>query len=158
VIVQKAPLILDRETLAAANICPDTGLATDYLNHFNEVAMLIQMLPDMPEASQEILDWRPRDYVSHFTVTGFRAKELAAAAYAAADSHLLMRFEEACAHAEAGIAEVQMRIDADEDPDSFAFSAASDIFDRIARIGAVILGEETATVADEQAAIDALFD
>jgi len=30
-----------RESLVAANINPATGLATDYLNHFNEITMLI---------------------------------------------------------------------------------------------------------------------
>jgi hypothetical protein len=152
-----AVLSLDAASLAAANICPETGLATDYLNHFNEVAMLIQMLADMPEASQDILAWAPRDYVSHFQVTGFRAKELAAA-YAAADPSVLVRFEEACALAESAIADVQARIEADEDPDRFAFSAAADIFDRIARIGAVILGETSSAAGDDQAMVDALFD
>ncbi|TMJ23687.1 MAG: hypothetical protein E6G93_02785 [Alphaproteobacteria bacterium] len=35
--------------LLAANINPRTGLATDYLNHFNEAIMLLEMIPDMPE-------------------------------------------------------------------------------------------------------------
>ena len=30
--------------LADANINPVTGLATDYLNHFNEAIMLLEML------------------------------------------------------------------------------------------------------------------
>ena len=34
--------------LRAANINPRTGLATDYLNHFNEAIMLLEMIPDMP--------------------------------------------------------------------------------------------------------------
>ncbi|MDP3655070.1 MAG: hypothetical protein Q8R67_25705, partial [Rhodoferax sp.] len=33
--------------LRAANINPRTGLATDYLNHFNEAIMLLEMVPDM---------------------------------------------------------------------------------------------------------------
>jgi len=30
--------------LLAANINPRTGLATDYLNHFNEAIMLLEMI------------------------------------------------------------------------------------------------------------------
>jgi len=46
----------DPERLRAANINPATGLATDYLNHYNEVAMLIATLADMPEMSDLILE------------------------------------------------------------------------------------------------------
>ncbi len=31
------------------NINEQTLLATDYLNHFNEIAMMLEMIPDMPE-------------------------------------------------------------------------------------------------------------
>ena len=46
--------------LRAANINPRTGLATDYLNHFNEAIMLLEMIPDMPECAEEFLAWHPR--------------------------------------------------------------------------------------------------
>jgi hypothetical protein len=35
--------------LVGANINPTTWLATDYLNHFNEAIMLLEMLPCAPE-------------------------------------------------------------------------------------------------------------
>ena len=41
--------------LRAANINPHTGLATDYLNHFNEAVMLLEMVPDMPECAEDFL-------------------------------------------------------------------------------------------------------
>ena len=28
---------------------PVTGLATDYLNHYNEIVMLLDLVPSMPE-------------------------------------------------------------------------------------------------------------
>lgn len=40
------------ERLRVANINPRTGLATDYLNHFNEAVMLLEMVPDMPECAK----------------------------------------------------------------------------------------------------------
>src|SRR5713226_3249565 len=43
--------------LRAANINPRTGLATDYLNHFNEAIMLLEMVPDMPECAEDFLTW-----------------------------------------------------------------------------------------------------
>jgi hypothetical protein len=50
--------------LRAANINPRTGLATDYLNHFNEAIMLLEMIPDMPECAEDFLLWYPLSYPS----------------------------------------------------------------------------------------------
>jgi hypothetical protein len=36
-----------------ANINDQPLLATDYLNHFNEIVMILDMLPDMPELIDE---------------------------------------------------------------------------------------------------------
>ena len=52
--------------LRAANINPRTGLATDYLNHFNEAIMLLEMVPDMPECAEDFLSWQPLSYAEHF--------------------------------------------------------------------------------------------
>ncbi len=79
------------ERLRAANINPHTGLATDYLNHFNEAIMLLEMIPDMPECAEDFLTWRPLSYREHFTASKFKARELAIEAYDAAD--LLIRAE-----------------------------------------------------------------
>ena len=71
--------------LLAANINPRTGLATDYLNHFNEAIMLLEMIPDMPECAEEFLGWQPLSYREHFTASHFKARELAIEAYDSAD-------------------------------------------------------------------------
>ena len=42
--------------LKAANINPRTGLATDYLNHFNEAIMLLEMIPDIPESAEDFMN------------------------------------------------------------------------------------------------------
>ncbi len=70
-----------RAMAAAANIDERTLLATDYLNHFNEVVMLIGMVPDMPECLDDVMNWRPKSYPEHFRDTNFSAKELAIEAY-----------------------------------------------------------------------------
>ena len=73
------------ERLRAANINPRTGLATDYLNHFNEAIMLLEMIPDMPECAEDFLGWHPLSYSEHFTASNFKARDLAIEAYDSAD-------------------------------------------------------------------------
>ena len=63
------------------NINPETLLATDYLNHFNEVVMLIEMSADMPDCVEDVVCWEPISYEEHFLRSGFAAKELAVLAY-----------------------------------------------------------------------------
>ncbi|MDR3484616.1 MAG: hypothetical protein P4M05_06870 [Bradyrhizobium sp.] len=79
--------------LRAANINPRTGLATDYLNHFNEAIMLLEMIPDMPECAEEFLEWQPRSYREHFAASKFKARELAIAAYDSANPAIRTEFD-----------------------------------------------------------------
>ena len=79
--------------LRAANINPRTGLATDYLNHFNEAIMLLEMIPDVPDCAEDFLGWRPLSYREHFTASNFRARDLAISAYDSADAGLRAEFD-----------------------------------------------------------------
>src|SRR5579859_4679235 len=79
--------------LKAANINPQTGLATDYLNHFNEAIMLLEMITDMPDCAEDFLAWRPLSYADHFTASNFKAKDLAIAAYNSADRRIRAEFD-----------------------------------------------------------------
>src|ERR1700736_2741500 len=79
--------------LRAANINPRTGLATDYLNHFNEAIMLLEMVPDMPECAEDFLGWQPLSYRDHFTASNFRARDLAIEAYESADERIRAEFD-----------------------------------------------------------------
>ena len=79
--------------LRAANINPRTGLATDYLNHFNEAIMLLEMIPDMPDCAKDFLAWRPLSYAEHFTASNFKARDLAIAAYRSADARIRAEFD-----------------------------------------------------------------
>jgi hypothetical protein len=80
--------------LRAANINPRTGLATDYLNHFNEAIMLLEMVPDMPECASDFLEWRPMSYAEHFTASSFKARDLAIEAYQKADTEIRAEFDQ----------------------------------------------------------------
>src|SRR3546814_196200 len=42
-----------RRLVRGTNINATSLLATDYLNHFNEVVMVLELVPDMPERSEE---------------------------------------------------------------------------------------------------------
>jgi hypothetical protein len=79
--------------LRAANINPRTGLATDYLNHFNEAIMLLEMIPDMPECAEDFLGWHPLSYREHFTASHFSERDLAIEAYDAADAGVRVEFD-----------------------------------------------------------------
>ncbi|WP_416221109.1 hypothetical protein [Rhodopseudomonas palustris] len=80
--------------LGAANINPRTGLATDYLNHFNEAVMLLEMIPDMPECSEDFLSWQPLSYAEHFKASNFKARDLAIEAYETADPGIRSDFDD----------------------------------------------------------------
>jgi hypothetical protein len=79
--------------LRAANINPRTGLATDYLNHFNEAIMLLEMIPDMPECAEDFISWQPLSYHEHFMASHFKARELAIEAYDSADAGIRAEFD-----------------------------------------------------------------
>src|SRR4029077_8723725 len=79
--------------LKAANINPRTGLATDYLNHFNEAIMLLEMIPDIPDCADDFLEWRPLSYAEHFTASNFKARDLAIAAYDSTDAGIRAAFD-----------------------------------------------------------------
>lgn len=72
------------ELLSAANINPVSFLATDYLNHFNEVVMLMEMVSAMPDMIEDVMAWEPRCYTDHFEQSVFADKDLAIDAYHAA--------------------------------------------------------------------------
>ena len=79
--------------LRAANINPRTGLASDYLNHFNEAIMLLEMIPDLPECAEDFLLWYPLSYREHFMASHFKARGLAIEAYDSADERIRAEFD-----------------------------------------------------------------
>lgn len=99
--------ILSPDALRAANINPATGLATDYLNHFNEVMMLMEMLPDMPDCAEDVLEWTPADYTQHFASSGFKDKDLAVLAWQAVPHQLRAHLVTVVMQIEAEVARAQ---------------------------------------------------
>lgn len=68
-----------------AHINPATGLATDYLNHFIEAIMLLEMIAGYPDCRADFLAWQPVSYREHFAASGFKSRDRAIAAYDAAE-------------------------------------------------------------------------
>ncbi len=48
------------------------ALSTDYLNHFGEALMLIEMASDDVSVLDDLAQWRPRSYQQHFMASGLR--------------------------------------------------------------------------------------
>jgi hypothetical protein len=83
----------DQEALAAGNIMPATGLATDYLNVFNEAIMLFGLLPEIPEMIDDLVAWQPLTYEQHFLSSSFASKDLAIWAYHHMDGATRLSFD-----------------------------------------------------------------
>lgn len=86
-----------KELCQGRNINPESLLATDYLNHFNEVIMLLEMVPDMPDILEDCKEWQPKGYAQHFHDSSFSDKELAIVAYEHAPAHFKGPFDETIA-------------------------------------------------------------
>ena len=70
-----------QQRVKGSNIDETTLLATDYLNHFNEIVMLQEMVPDMPDMLEEVKAWQPKSYTDHFKDSTIADKDLAIEAY-----------------------------------------------------------------------------
>ncbi|WP_029007600.1 hypothetical protein [Azospirillum halopraeferens] len=83
-----------RQRVRGTNISDKTLLATDYLNHFNEIVMLIEMIPDMPDMLEDCRAWQPKSYQEHFRNSGFSDRDLAIEAYEHVPSKFRRPFED----------------------------------------------------------------
>ena len=100
------------------NIHEETLLATDYLNHLNEIIMLLGMIPSMPECLEDAHAWKPKTYIQHFQDSSFAEKDLAIFAYENAPDRYRRPFESTIAHindlAAEGIADIEKVLETGE--------------------------------------------
>lgn len=163
---EPAASVLDPAMLARGNINPQTGLATDFLNHFNEVIMLLEMLPGAPEFVDDILAWQPLDYHDYFVTSHFKDRELAILAYEAADPFARASLEQFADTMNMYLLGTLEQLRSGLSPEAAAVlgsEAAHWLKPIVARAGAVINGQQEASVdlADEETAqvlVDALFE
>jgi hypothetical protein len=76
---------------------PETGLANDYLNIFNELVMLVEQLPSMPEFMEDVLAWMPVSYVEYFQRSSLPGSQRALERYRGLEPIYRQRFESAVA-------------------------------------------------------------
>lgn len=146
--------------LVEANINPDTGFATDYLNHFNEAIMLLEMLPDCPDCIGDFLAWRPMSYREHFMASNFKGRDLAIAAYDTANPALRDCLDTMATTMTAVLEATHESMRLDMPPAeaaALAEQAAAWLKPLLARAGALINGEGDGETTDAQATADLLM-
>ncbi len=146
--------------LAEANINPVTGFATDYLNHFNEAVMLLEMLPDCPDFLADLMAWKPMSYREHFLSSHFKARDLAIEAYGAADPALRDCLDTMATTMSAVLEATRDSLRADmprEETAKLAGQAVAWIKPLLASANAVINGEGDGETTNAQAMADQLM-
>lgn len=144
-----------RQRVKGTNINEQTLLATDYLNHFNEIVMLLEMIPDMPDLLEDAKEWAPKSYQQHFQDSAFSDKDLAIAAYEIVPAKYRVPFEETVAHMDRVVAVSLSRIEKvleGGDPDIIrgAVSVASRALQKLIDVAsAIIHGAEHAMSQDQ---------
>ncbi len=78
---------------ALSIVNPSTGLANDYLNVFNEILLVLEFLPTMPEMTDEALAWQPRSYCEYFEKSNIPGARHALQAYDMVDPEVRRKFE-----------------------------------------------------------------
>jgi hypothetical protein len=72
---------------------PLTGLANDYLNVYNEILLLLEFLPSMPEMTDDALALRARGYCEYFEQSSIPGARDALHAYDKVDPGVRAHFE-----------------------------------------------------------------
>jgi hypothetical protein len=147
--------------LEDANINPSTGLATDYLNRFNEAVMLLDMLGTCPEFRDDFLSWEPMSYREHFRASHSRTRDLAIAAYDTADPNIRSGLDTLAATMTVVLEATRAAMTSDLKPETvsaLAGNAVGWLKPLIARAGAIINGdEEVINAPSPQAVVDQLM-
>ena len=144
-----------------ANINPETGLSTDYLNHFTEALMVLEMVGTMPECLEDLRAWQPKSYAEHFAASRFTNREAIIGAFERADPAVRAALDHISEVLNAMVRqsrEIVLQQFGTPEVDAVARRALDLLRPLIARTAAVING--TAAAADRQGpqtAIDAIF-
>jgi hypothetical protein len=152
------------EQLSDANINPRTGLATDYLNHFNEIIMMLELYPSCPDVIDDILEWQPLNYREHFEYSAFRERELAIHAYELSPQNVRKKFDALTAELSTVLLEAQRELSINRNHHQaieLIAEVSRGVETLLAQAGALINGFTGAKDVDAetaQANVDALFD
>ncbi|MBM3554229.1 MAG: hypothetical protein FJX47_01570 [Alphaproteobacteria bacterium] len=150
-----------QEKARGTNVNEKTLLATDYLNHFNEIIMLIGMLPDMPDMIEDCKSWQPKSYQDHFRDSVFPDRDLAVAAYDHVPPRYKGPFEQTVRQFDHAVVTVIKRLQAaldQEQTELFCLRAkvAAEALQRLIDVASAIIHGDTTTLT--QVEIDAMIE
>lgn len=103
---------------AACLINPASGIANDFLNHFNEILLLVENLPILlPEMIEELLQWTPTTYSQYFTRSKLPGSAAALARYEAIVPRARAYFDRQVDHLNSRAVDIVNHISAHRDND-----------------------------------------
>jgi len=143
-----------------SNVNEKTLLATDYLNHINEIVMLFDLVPDAPECLEDCKTWQPLTYQDHFRASHIADRDLAIEAYDYAPPAYKQPFDQLVSEMNRLVAISIERLDTaiaegeEEITRMIAERASRNLQDLIGQASAVIHGSDHVV---DQAQIDALM-
>jgi hypothetical protein len=157
-----------------SNINAQTLLATDYLNHFNEIIMMIELAADMSDMFELTAGWAPLGYEDHFVRSKFSDRQLAVEAYAHSPQEVRSIFDDTVVSLDdlllSGLDQAGAALAAG-DQDVYALTCRGLVQaarNHIDRLSAIIHGRhdefateielESETLEDTQNTIDTLFE
>jgi len=138
-----------------------TLLSTDYLNHFNEAVMLLEIVPDMPDMLDDVREWQPKTYQEHFADSQFKMRDLAIEAYDASPPEFRQPFDATIVKLNRMVAEAVDTVGtaiAAGDPERLQVTVSDTtaaLRAEIDRAGAIVNGSAERM---DQDSVDALFD
>ena len=138
------------------NINPVTGLSTDYLNHFTEVLMALEMVADIPECLDDVRAWGPKTYAEHFAKSRFAQRDTVIRLYKAADPALRRQADQVSDALNRLLAAARDAVLRDPKTSAAKPAAARPLIAELARLMNGTAGE-TGEGLNRQAAIDAMF-
>jgi hypothetical protein len=92
------------------------ALSTDYLNHFAEALMLMEMAGEDPSLVHELASWTPTTYIAHFDASGLRCADVALVAYHELDAASRGAFEALCSAMDRLVSTVVLTLHEIKDP------------------------------------------
>jgi hypothetical protein len=144
-----------------SNVNPKSLLATDYLNHVNEIVMLFDLVPDAPECLEDCRAWEPKSYQDHFRQSHIADRDLAIEAYDYAPPAFRQPFDQLVAEMNRLVAisieRLATALECDDEVmiRTIAETASRNLQDLIGQASAVIHGSDHVV---DQAQIDMLME
>jgi hypothetical protein len=132
-----------------------TGLSTDYLNHFTEALMVLEMGAMMSDCLDDLRGWTPKTYREHFVASRFNDRDAVLAAYEAAEPAVRAALDDVAQRLNSALAAIRDRVLADAGGAAdFTKTSLAIVKPLITHAAAIING---ADAGGSQASVDAMM-